>query len=70
MSEHTLYFKVGGMVGGSLVAGTAAGLIVWWAQDAVLSSIESKPWLLPLLGGFAGCGGVIAFVTLKTHFIG
>lgn len=48
--------QIAGIGGGSLAIGAAAGLAAWWAQDAVQSQINSKPWLIPVLVGVAATG--------------
>jgi hypothetical protein len=48
--------RLAGMGVGTVVIGTAAGLGTWWMQDAIDTQIKDKPWLLPLLAGFAGVG--------------
>jgi len=67
--SSSLYFKIGGLAGASIIGGLASGLIVWWVEESIQNEIGARPWLLPLLGGFAGAGAIVAIVTVKTTLL-
>lgn len=47
---------IGIHVGTSIAVGVVAGLTGWFLEDAVINSLQSKKWFIPLMSGLAGSG--------------
>lgn len=57
------YFQIGGYTFGLLAVGVAGGLVTWWLEDALITALSQKKWILPILGAFAAMGASVILFT-------
>lgn len=57
---------IGGFVTAPVLAGVGGGLAAWWAEDAIATQIQQKPWLIPIASGLA-CMGVAGYFAAKAY---
>jgi hypothetical protein len=57
---------IGGFITAPVIAGVGGGLLAWWAEDAIATQIESKPWLIPIAAGLATLG-VVGYFSVKAY---
>lgn len=62
-----IYFQLGGATVGIISIGVLGALITWYLQTGIEKAIDEKPYILPLIGGFASVG--LSMLVLGKFFV-